>query len=48
MHGVITGRDVVFNLKLIWREFGFLCLVRCLFACASVRRTTFLEVAFRK
>ncbi len=47
MIGVITSRDVLLNLRLIWTEFGFLCLARCVLACTLGRRTTFLEIAFR-
>lgn len=47
MVGVITSRDVLLNLRLIWAEFGFVCLARCLFVCACGRKTTFLEVALR-
>jgi uncharacterized protein YbaA (DUF1428 family) len=45
MRGVITLRDVVANLGVVRREFGALCVVRCLLAALSRRRTTFLEVA---
>jgi hypothetical protein len=48
MRGVITHREVVRNLGLIAREFGLGCLLRCLYACAVRRETTFLEVAFKK
>lgn len=48
MRGVITGRDVVANLGLIWREFGAGCVVRCLVAFVTRRRTTFLDVAFSR
>ncbi len=48
MLGVITGRDVLKNSVLIWREFGALCLVRCLVACALGPKTTFLMIAFKK
>jgi len=48
MVGVITSRDVLLNVRLIWSEFGFLCLARCMLACASGRKTTFLEIAFRR
>ncbi len=48
MIGVITSRDVLLNLRLIWAEYGFSCLARCLFACAFGPKTTFLEVAFRR
>ena len=48
MVGVITGRDVVLNCRLIYREFGFRCLARCLWVASLGRTTTFLEVAFRK
>ena len=48
MRGVITIRDVVFNLPTVVREFGPACLFRCLFAAVRGRKTTFLEVAFRK
>lgn len=48
MRGVITTRDVLANLGLIWREFGFVCLLRCLRVCVGGQPTTFLDVAFRK
>ncbi len=48
MIGVITSRDVLQNLRLIWAEFGFRCLLRCVAACAFGPKTTFLEVAFRR
>lgn len=48
MQGVITGRDVLKNSMLIWREFGPRCLVRCLLACAMGPKTTFLMIAFKK
>lgn len=47
MRGVITLRDVLDNLGLIAREFGPLCVARCLLASVGRRRTTFLEVALR-
>ena len=47
MRGVITGREVVTNLGLIYREFGASCLVRCLWVLVSGKSTTFLEVACR-
>lgn len=45
MRGVITSRDVLANLGLIWREFGAACVMRCMVACVTGRRTTFLDVA---
>ncbi len=48
MVGVITGRDVVLNCRLIYKEFGFRCLVRCLWVASVGTRSTFLEVAFKK
>lgn len=45
MRGVITTRDVAENLFLIYREFGFGCLVRCVAALVRGRPTTFLEIA---
>jgi hypothetical protein len=48
MRGVITNRDVMANLWLVRREFGFCCMVKCLLVVLSGRRTTFLEVAMRK
>ena len=48
MRGVITNRDVMANLGVVWREFGSLCVLRCLFVALSGRRTTFLEIALRK
>lgn len=47
MRGVITGRDVLSNLGLIWREFGALCVWRCFWACLSGQRTTFLDLAVK-
>jgi len=47
MKGVITIRDVVTHIGLIWREFGLKCFLRCLGSLLSSRPTTFLEVAVR-
>lgn len=47
MRGVITHREILLNLFLVWREFGAGCLWRCLRAVVSGRQTTFLEVALR-
>jgi hypothetical protein len=44
MRGVITNRDVVRHLGLIYREFGAGCVLRCLWVLATRRTTTFLEV----
>jgi len=44
MRGVITDRDVVRHLGLILREFGTRCVFRCLWAIATGRSITFLEV----
>ncbi len=48
MHGVITTKDVVSNLGLIWREFGTACLLRCLRSIVYGHPTTFLEVAVKQ
>ena len=48
MVGVITGRDVLLNCRLIWREFGPRCLVRCLWVASFGKHRTFLEIAFHK
>lgn len=50
MHGVITSRDVLQNFRLIYREFGLRCLLRCLWCSVDPhpKRTTFLDLAFRK
>jgi hypothetical protein len=45
LDGVITSRDVIKNLPLIWREFGTLCALKCLKAVVYRERTTFLDVA---
>jgi len=45
MEGVITSRDVIKNLPLIWREFGTLCALKCIRAVVKRERTTFLDVA---
>lgn len=44
MRGVITTRDVVIHLGLIWREFGPGCFLRCLRAIIVRKETTFLDV----
>ena len=44
MRGVITGRDVMQNVGIIYREFGVRCLARCLWVLAVGKRTTFLEL----
>ncbi|MBL8954582.1 MAG: hypothetical protein JNK82_27630 [Myxococcaceae bacterium] len=45
MDGVITTRDVLKNLPLIWREFGAVCALKCIKAVVKRERTTFLDVA---
>lgn len=47
MRGVITGREVMANLLVVWREFGFGCLCRCLWACVSGQQATFLDLAVK-
>ncbi|HYV43697.1 MAG TPA: hypothetical protein VFA20_02505 [Myxococcaceae bacterium] len=51
MNGVITSKDVLANMGLIWREFGPGCFVRCMKALVSGlvsgKPTTFLEVAVK-
>jgi hypothetical protein len=51
MNGVITSKDVLANMGLIWREFGPSCFVRCVRALVaglvSGKPTTFLEVAVK-
>lgn len=47
MHGVITLRHVLGNPGLVVREFGILCLLRCMLAVLCRQRTTFLEIALR-
>ena len=47
MRGVITSREILSNLWLVWKEFGTACLWRCLWAVMSGARTTFLEVAIK-
>ena len=48
MQGVITGKDVLKNLPLIWREFGTACAVKALRAVLTGKKTTFLDVACTK
>ncbi len=45
LDGVITTRDVLKNLPLIWREFGTVCALKCIRAVVKGERTTFLDVA---
>ncbi len=44
MRGIITGRDVVQHVGIIYREFGVRCLVRCFWVLAIGKQTTFLDV----
>ncbi|HET9157594.1 MAG TPA: hypothetical protein VFN91_13065 [Myxococcaceae bacterium] len=44
MRGVITGREVMQNVGIIYREFGVRCLARCFWVLAIGKRTTFLDV----
>lgn len=46
MVGVIRFRDVFLHLRLIRREFGLTCLLRCLRASTVGPRTTFLQIAW--
>lgn len=48
MRGVIRTKDVLANLGLVWREFGALCVLRCLAASLAQKPTTFLDIAFRR
>ncbi|MGC4115355.1 MAG: hypothetical protein QM765_12270 [Myxococcales bacterium] len=48
MNGSIQGRHVLRHSVTIVREFGALCLLRCLKAVLLRERTTFLNVAFHK
>jgi hypothetical protein len=43
--GIITSRDVIANLPLIWKEFGTGCALRAIKAVVTQKRTTFLDVA---
>jgi hypothetical protein len=44
MRGIITGRDVVENVRIIYQEFGARCLARLFWVLLIGKRTTFLEV----
>jgi hypothetical protein len=44
MRGVITSRDVLKNVGIIYREFGPRCLARLLWVLLVGKQTTFLEV----
>ena len=45
LDGIIKSRDVIWNLPLIWKEFGTGCALRALRAVVTRQRTTFLDVA---
>jgi hypothetical protein len=47
MKGVITGREILSNLWVVWKEFGTGCVVRCFWACMSGHGDTFLELAVK-
>jgi len=48
MNGSIQGRHVFRHSVTILREFGALCLLRCVKAVLLREHTTFLNVAFHK
>jgi len=48
MRGLITNREVLRNWGVIWREFGFGCLLRCVWVLLGGRQTTFLDVVFKR
>ena len=48
MRGLITNREVRDNLRVIWKEFGLRCLLRCLWVQLDGRQTTFLDVVFKR
>ncbi|MBI5544918.1 MAG: hypothetical protein HY901_13590 [Deltaproteobacteria bacterium] len=48
MRGVVTGRDVLLNLRVIWAEFGPGVAVCCVGAVLRGRPTTFLDVALKQ
>jgi hypothetical protein len=48
MRGIITNRDVLAHLRIIWTEFGPACVFRCLFAMLSRQPTTFLDIALKE
>ncbi len=48
MRGLITNREVLMNLGVIWREFGLGCVLRCMWVVCHGRQTTFLDVVFKR
>lgn len=47
MNGVVTGRDVILNLRTIWVEFGPGVTLSCLGAILKRKPTTFLDLALK-
>lgn len=47
MRGLITGRDVLFNLRTIWVEFGPSVALSCVGALFKRKPTTFLDLALK-
>ena len=47
IRGVITTRDVLWNARLIVREFGLVAFMRCCLAIPSRRCRTFLACVTR-
>jgi hypothetical protein len=45
VEGIITSKDVIVHLPLIWKEYGTGCALRALKAVVTRRKTTFLDVA---
>jgi hypothetical protein len=48
MHGLVTSKDVLLNLRLVWTEFGPAVTLRCLRAMLRREATTFLDVALKE
>ena len=47
MRGVVTGRDVIINLRTIWVEFGPRVTFSCVASLFRRRHTTFLDLALK-
>jgi hypothetical protein len=45
VEGIITSKDVLTHLPLIWKEFGTGCALRAIKAVVTNQKTTFLDVA---
>lgn len=48
MHGTVTSRDILVNLRTVWNEFGPAVTLRCLRVLVMRKPANFLDVALKE